>query len=115
VECFAETVDIRLRAAVVRHERNANFRAHRANEDEAAPTPLGEFLAEMVSDVQVCHRVEPQSRLKQLPIQFQELARIFCARVGNDKADIQIVRSFGKPREEALPARGPLQGRGNRP
>jgi len=79
VERFPETVDIRLGATVIRQERNPNFRAQRPDEDKAAPASLGEFRAEMVGDVQMCHRIEPQSRLKQLPIQLQELAQIWGA------------------------------------
>jgi hypothetical protein len=78
VERFPETVDIRLGATVIRQERNPNFRAHRPYEDKAAPASLGEFRAEMVGDVQMRHRIEPQSRLKQLPIELQELSRIWC-------------------------------------
>jgi len=52
----------------------------------------------MVSDVQMRHRIEPQSRLKQLPIKLQELARICGAGIGDDKPDIDIVRSVGESR-----------------
>jgi hypothetical protein len=38
------------------------------------------------------HRIEPQSRLKQLPIELQELARIWSAGIGDDKPDVDIVR-----------------------
>jgi hypothetical protein len=91
VERFPKTVDIRLGATVIRQERNPNFRAHRPYEDKAAPASLGEFRAEMVGDVQMRHRIEPQSRLKQLPIELQELARIWGAGIGDDKADVEIV------------------------
>jgi hypothetical protein len=37
-----------------------------------------------------------------LPIELQELARISGAGIGNDKADIQILRIFGEPENEAL-------------
>jgi len=57
---------------------------------KAAPASLGEFRAEMVDDVQMRHRIEPQSRLKQLPIELQELARIWCAGIGDDKPDVDI-------------------------
>jgi hypothetical protein len=50
----------------------------------------------MVGDVQMGHRIEPQSRLKQLPIELQELARIWGAGIGDDKADVDIVRSVGE-------------------
>jgi hypothetical protein len=88
-------MDIRLRATVIRHKRNPDIRAHRPHEDKAAAAPLGKLPAEMVSDVQMRHRVEPQGRLKQLPIQFEELPRISGARIRDDKPDIEIVRSFG--------------------
>ena len=39
---------------------------------------LEEFRAEMVGDVQMRHRIEPQSRLKQLPIKLQELPDLGC-------------------------------------
>src|SRR5713101_6992967 len=91
VERFPETVDIRLGATVIRQERNPNFRAHRPYEDKAAPASLGEFRAEMVGDIQMRHRIEPQGRLKQLPIELQELARIWGAGIGDDKADVEIV------------------------
>jgi hypothetical protein len=99
---FPETVDIRLGATVIRQERNPNFRAQRPYEDKAAPASLGEFRAEMVGDVQMRHRIEPQSRLKQLPIELQELARIWGAGIGDDKADVEIVRSVGESRDESL-------------
>src|SRR5216684_3552176 len=99
---FASAVYIRLHASVIRHTGNAVFRTHCPHEDQAAPPPLGEFRAEMVSDVQMRHRIEPQSRLKQLPIELQELARIWGAGIGDDKADVEIVCSPGKPREEVL-------------
>jgi hypothetical protein len=73
------------------------FRAHKA-----APASLGEFRAEMVGDVQMRHRIEPQSRLKQLPIELQELARIWSAGIGDDKPDVDIVRSVGESRDESL-------------
>jgi len=95
-------MDIRFGATVISQERNPNFRAHRPNDDEAAPAPLGEFRAEMVGDVQMRHRIEPQSRLKQLPIELQKLARIWGAGIGDDKADVEIVCSPGKPRKEVL-------------
>jgi len=72
------------------------------HEDQAAPPPLGEFRAEMVGDVQMRHRIEPQSRLKQLPIKLQELAGISGARIGDDKPDVDIVRSVGESRYESL-------------
>jgi hypothetical protein len=100
VERFPETVDIRLGATVIRQERNPNFRAHRPYEDKAAPASLGEFRAEMVGNVQMRHRIEPQSRLKQLPIELQEIARIWGAGIGDDKADVEITRGICKHREE---------------
>jgi len=51
-------------------------------EDDSASASLGEFRAEMVGDVQMRHRTEPQSRLKQLPIELQELAGISGAGIG---------------------------------
>src|SRR5258708_15052606 len=56
----------------------------------------------MVGDVQMRHRIEPQSRLKQLPIELQELAWIWGAGIGDHKTDIEIVRISSKPLEEAL-------------
>src|SRR5207245_6722684 len=102
VERFPETVDIRLGATVIRQERNPNFRAHRPYEDKAAPASLGEFRAEMVGDVQMRHRIEPQSRLKQLPIELQEFARIWGAGIGHDTPDVYIVRSAREARYESL-------------
>ena len=81
---------------------NAVFRTHCPHEDQAAPPPLGEFRTEMVSDVQMRHRIEPQSCLKQLPIELQELARISGAGIGDDKADVEIVSSVGESRDESL-------------
>jgi len=78
VKRFPETVDIRLGATVIRQERNSNSRARRPYEDKAAPASLDEFRAEMVGDVQMRHRIEPQSRLKQLPIKLQELPDLGC-------------------------------------
>jgi hypothetical protein len=54
----------------------------------------------MVGDVQMRHRIEPQSRLKQLPIKLQELAGISGAGIGDDKADVEITRGICKHREE---------------
>src|SRR5712692_7461124 len=48
------------------------------------------------------HGVESQGLLEQLSIELQELARVCRASIRDDKADIQIVRSLGKPRKEAL-------------
>jgi hypothetical protein len=48
------------------------------------------------------HRIEPQSRLKQLPIELQELARIWGTGIGDDKPDIDIVRSVGESCYESL-------------
>ena len=90
---LAKAVYIRFRASVVRHTGNAVFRTQCPHEDDSAPAPLAEFLTEMVGDVQMRHRIEPQSRLKQLPIMLQELAGISGAGVGDDKADVEIVSS----------------------
>ena len=49
------------------------------------------------------HSVEPQSRLKQLPIKLQELAGISGAGVGDDKADVEIVSGGGESPDEILP------------
>jgi hypothetical protein len=46
---------------------------------------------------------ESQGRLKQLPIEFQELNGIAGAGAGDDEADIQVVRTFGELGDEALP------------
>src|SRR6202158_530341 len=102
VERFPETVDIRLGAPVIRQEGHPDFRAHRAYEDQAAPASLGELRAGMVGDVQRRHRIEPQSRLKHLPIELQELARIWGAGIGDDQPDVDIVRSVGESRDESL-------------
>ena len=64
--------------------------------------PLGEFRAEMVGAVQMRHRTEPQSRLKQLPIKLQELAGVSGAGIGDDKADVDIAGSVGESRYESL-------------
>src|SRR5260221_5950436 len=93
---------IRLRGSVIRHTGNAVFRTHCPHEDDSAPAPLGEFRAEMVGDVQMRHRIEPQSRLKQLPIELQELARIPGAGIDDDKPDVDIVRSVAESRYESL-------------
>jgi hypothetical protein len=100
VKRCAKAVYIRLSASVVRHIRNAVFRTQCPHEDDSAPAPLAEFLTEMVGDVQMRHRIEAQSRLKQLPIMLQELAWISGAGVGDDKADIEITRGICKRREE---------------
>ena len=57
----------------------------------------------MVGDVQMRHRTEPQSRLKQLPIKLQELAGISGAGIGDDKADVEIVSGGGELPDEILP------------
>src|ERR1700687_2745751 len=103
VKRLAKAVYIRLRASVIRHTGNAVFRTHCPHEDQAAPPTLGEFRAEMVGDVQMRHRIEPQSRLKQLPIKLQELAGISGAGIGDDKADVEIVSSGGESPDEILP------------
>src|SRR5438105_9040695 len=79
------------------------FRTHCPREDQAAPPPLGEFRAEMVGDVQMRHRTEPQSRLKQLAIKLQELAGISGAGIGDDKADVEIGSGGGELPDEILP------------
>src|ERR1700736_302808 len=103
VKRLAKAVYIRLRGSVIRHIGNAVFHTHCPNEDDSAPAPLGEFRAEMVGDVQMRHRIEPQSRLKQLPIELQELARISGAGIGDDKADVEIVSGGGELPDEILP------------
>src|SRR5712692_6101700 len=103
VKRFAKAVYIRLRGSVIRHTGNAVFRTHCPREDQAAPPPLGEFRAEMVGDVQMRHRTEPQIRLKQLPIKLQELAGISGAGIGDDKADVEIVSGGGELPDEILP------------
>src|SRR6266478_5564072 len=102
VKRLAKAVYIRLRGSVIRYTRNAVFRTHCPHEDQSAPPPLGEFRAEMVTDVQMRHRIEPQSRLKQLLIELQELARICGAGIGDDKPDVDIARSVGESRYESL-------------
>jgi hypothetical protein len=42
------------------------------------------------------HRIEPQSGLKQPPIELQEFARIWGAGIGDDKADVEIVSGGGE-------------------
>jgi hypothetical protein len=49
------------------------------------------------------HRTEPQSRLKQLPIKLKELAGISGARIGDDKADVEVVGGGCKLPDEILP------------
>src|SRR5260370_10662153 len=49
------------------------------------------------------HGVEPQSRLKQLPIKLQELAGISGAGIGDDRADVEIVSGAGESPDEILP------------
>src|SRR4030081_2556124 len=93
---------IRLRGSIIRHIGNAVFCTHCPHEEDSAPAPLGEFRAKMVVDVQMRHRIEPQSRLKQLPIELQELARICGAGIGDDKPDVDIARSVGESRYESL-------------
>src|SRR5260370_3518702 len=100
---LAKAVYIRLRGSVIRHTGNAVFRTHCPREDQAAPPPLGEFRAEMVGDVEMRHRTEPQIRLKQLPIKLQELAGFSGAGIGDDKADVEIVRGGGEAPDEILP------------
>ena len=99
---FAEAMYIRLRASVIRHIGNAVFRTHCPHEDDSAPAPLGEFRAEMVSNIQMGHRVEPQRLLEQLTIELQELARISGASIGDDKPDVDIVSSAGEFRYDSL-------------
>src|SRR4029077_455045 len=48
------------------------------------------------------HGVESQGLLEQLSIELQELARVGCASMRDDKADIQILRMLGELRDEAL-------------
>jgi hypothetical protein len=96
-------VYIRLRGSVIRHTGNAVFRTHCPREHDSAPASLGEFRAEMVGDVQMRHRTEPQSRLKRLPILLQELAGISGAGIGDDKADVEIVSGGGESPDEILP------------
>ena len=100
---LAKAVYIRLRGSVIRHTGSTVSRTHCPHEDQAAPPPLGEFRAEMVGDVQMRHRTEPQSHLKQLPIKLQELAGISGAGIRDDKADVEIVSGGGELPDEILP------------
>ena len=100
VKRLAKAVYIRLRASVIRHTGNAVFRTHCPHEDDSAPASLGEFLTEMVGDIQMSHRTKSQGLLKQLPIKLQELAGISGAGIGDDKADVEITRGICKHREE---------------
>jgi hypothetical protein len=56
----------------------------------------------MMGDVQMRHRIELQNPLKQLPVELQELARIWGAGIGDYKTDIEIVRISSEPLDEAL-------------
>src|SRR5258708_36500261 len=103
VKRFAKAVYIRLRGSVIRHTGNAVCRPHCPREDHAAPPPLGEFRAEMVGDVQMRHRTDPQSRPMQLPIKLQELAGISGAGIGDDKADVEIASGGGEFPDGILP------------
>src|SRR5882724_5300832 len=100
VKRFAKAVDIRLRSSVIRHNGNAVFRTHGPREDDSAPAPLAELLAEMVGDVQMSHRTKSQGLPEQLPIMLQELAGISGAGIGDDKADVEITRGIDKGWEE---------------
>ena len=100
---LAKAVYIHLCGSVIRHTRNAVFRTHCPREDQAASPPLGEFRTEMVGDVQMRHRTEAQSRLKQLPIKLQELAGISGSSIGDDKTDVEIVGGRGELLDEILP------------
>jgi len=64
---------------------------------------LASFAPKWWVDVQMSHRTEPQSRLKQLPILLQELTGISGARIGDDKADVEIVSGGGELPDEILP------------
>src|SRR6266404_5646922 len=100
---FSSTaVHIRLRGSVICHTGNAGFRTHCPREHQAAPPPLDQFRAEMVGDVQMRHRTDPQGRSMQLPIKLQELAGISGAGIGDDKADVEIVGGFRKLVEKTL-------------
>src|SRR5260370_6722640 len=48
------------------------------------------------------HGVESTGLSEQLSIELQELARVCCACIRHDKADIQILRILGELRDEAL-------------
>src|SRR5207237_3539365 len=102
VKRLAKAVYIRLRGSVIRYTRNAVFRTHCPHENQSAPPLLGEFRAEMVTDVQMRHRIEPQSRLKQLLIELQELARVCGHGIGADKPHVDLARSVGESRYESL-------------
>src|SRR5258708_30101436 len=103
VKGLAKAGYLRLRGSVMPHTGNAVFPTHCPCEDQAATPPLGEFRAEMVGDVQMRHRTEPQSRLKQLPIKLQELAGISGAGIGDDKADVEIISGGGELPDGILP------------
>src|ERR1700674_347502 len=49
------------------------------------------------------HGVESQGLLEQLSIELQELAGISAARIGDDKADVEIVSGGGELPDEILP------------
>src|SRR5258706_9772809 len=103
VKRLAKAVYIRLRGSVIRHTGNAGFRTHCPREHQAAPPPLDEFRAEVVGDVQMRHRTDPQGRLMQLPIKLQEVAGISGAGIGDDKADVEIVSGAGECPHQVLP------------
>jgi len=84
VKRLAKAVYIRLRGSVFAI-RGTPLPHPSPREDQAAPPPLGEFRAEVVGDVQMCHRTHPQGRLMQLPTKLQELAGISGAGIGDDK------------------------------
>src|SRR5712672_4731320 len=103
VKRLAKAVYIRLRGSVICHTGNAGFRTHCPREHQAAPPPLGEFRAEVVGDVQIRHRTDPQGRLMQLPIKLQEVAGISGPGIGDDKADVESVSGGGELPDEILP------------
>jgi len=83
--------------------RERRFSAPIAPRGSSRPPPLGEFRAEVVGDVQMRHRTDPQGRLMQLPIKLQELAGISGAGIGDDKADVEIVSGGGDRPMKILP------------
>src|SRR5580658_2393934 len=100
---LGEALNIRLCTRVVRHVGDSFIRAHCSHEQESAPSAPDELLAEMISDVQMCERVEPQQFSHLVSVIGEEFAGFARASIGNHKSDVEIVGEGGEVLEKALP------------
>jgi hypothetical protein len=102
MEGLGEALNIRLCATVIRHVGDSLLRAHGSHEQKSTASAPDELLTEVIGDVQMCERVEPQQFDHLLSVIGKEFAGFARASIGNHKADVEIVGDGGELFDKAL-------------